>query len=1236
MLKEKILKVLTATACITTLIMPHTSVVLAAALTNENPNETNTVTLMDSPYHEQGYMYAVKSGDKSTKILKIFNVADKGANNEIQYSDAFYCLDARKSFPSGMSEENGISYSRSIADFFDIDLDQTTLSNLNIEDYNSLCWLLNNLYLNKQMSEEQREEQRDQLLENAFSDLLNDTTVEDVTTLEDIKDKVNDDDIEMIQQWAIWYFTNNKENNNTTVQEVPIINKDQGGKPVLPLIDSTKLPYNEENLDAMDGDKYKLLTILYQYFIEKAEANKNTEFTTSTSHPTIEGTNATIIEDGTNYKAGPFKVTVPTGCSDDYNIKITDGTNEISNYTINGTTSNTITAGEEFYVYVSKSSNISKVKVSLTYYATKASVWTPTDANRTDYQPMVLVTREGTDTSVEANLSINPDLALRKYIVKVNDTEITDRKPQIKFNNGKIEYWHKKSPVELKVGDTVTYEITVYNEGNVEGMPTEVVDYLPDGLEFIADNETNRQYGWTANGKVITAPLNKNLQPFANNSIDSVSVQIVCKVANATSGAVLTNIAEIKADNIDDIDSTPDSLNSTINSIDESTYTGKNNKLDLSDTNYYYKGYEDDDDFEKVVVAGKPFDLSLQKFITKVNGKEVESREPKVDVTPLKNGSTNAKYETVKIPVLVQTGDIVTYKIRVYNEGEVDGYAENVADYLPEGLGYLVNYNDNINNYWAIPQDAGTKIVKLSEVSNGTKNLKVDNFTGVTDLNNVDVVKGAVKLTSTALSSSNSDNLIKAFDGSDKLSYKDIEVTCIVLSDSNLKNVAEVTKNLDSDKNEVTDRDSIPDTVDPNNYPGNDENQDDNDYETLTMKKFDLALQKFITGLNDKEITDRVPKATYADGKITYEHPDTALEVNNGDNVTYTIRVYNEGEVDGYAAEIGDDIPNGLVFDSNNETNKKYGWVMLDSSGNVTTDTSKAVEIRTDYLSKEKSEARGESAVLKALELNTGNLSFFDVKAVFKVNTTSTDSNIINTAEITKNTDTDGKDIEDIDSTPNNKKEDEDDLDKEKVHVGYFDLALKKDLSKAIVTEGNSTKEIPAVNGQLMKVEIHRKKINSTIVKFAYNITITNEGTIPGYAKEIKDYIPEGLQFVEADNQNWKASSEGTITTEALADKLLQPGESASVEVVLRWINNENNMGMKTNVAEISKDYNDAGDTDDIDSTPDNKKDGEDDIDDAPVMLSISTGRAPMYIILTTGVLTIISTGVVMIKKYVL
>ena len=76
-------------------------------------------------------------------------------------------------------------------------------------------------------------------------------------------------------------------------------------------------------------------------------------------------------------------------------------------------------------------------------------------------------------------------------------------------------------------------------------------------------------------------------------------------------------------------------------------------------------------------------------------------------------------------------------------------------------------------------------------------------------------------------------------------------------------------------------------------------------------------------------------------------------------------------------------------------------------------------------------------------------------------------------------------------------------------------------------------------------------------------------------------------------------------------------------------------MGLKVNTAEISKDYNDY-DVPDIDSTPDNKKPGEDDIDDAPVMLSISTGTAKTYFTLGGIVLVTLAGGIFLIKKYIL
>ena len=76
-------------------------------------------------------------------------------------------------------------------------------------------------------------------------------------------------------------------------------------------------------------------------------------------------------------------------------------------------------------------------------------------------------------------------------------------------------------------------------------------------------------------------------------------------------------------------------------------------------------------------------------------------------------------------------------------------------------------------------------------------------------------------------------------------------------------------------------------------------------------------------------------------------------------------------------------------------------------------------------------------------------------------------------------------------------------------------------------------------------------------------------------------------------------------------------------------------MGLKENTTEISEDYNDY-DVPDKDSTPDNKEEGEDDIDDAEVLLSVGTGAARTYFTLGLVVLVTIAGGVFLIKKYIL
>ena len=1286
---KKIGKVLLVWLCIVTLLLPFGAEVLAAvALTSETestqletiayrqggPESSGTITSGD--YDENSYSYTIGG----TNVLKIVQA------NDFDYTDMLYCVNAMGSFPTrGDTSSPSFTYNN-VGDFTDVnDTDVKEWYDkvgMNENTYNALVYLLNNIYLMKQNTE-----YKTTFIQNAFAELLAEESAEQgydpPLTVENIMTILTDDDIDVIQQWAIWYFTNGSNSANSyynakfaALQAISVnyIAVDNG------------VP-SEQEADLVDisSARNRYAATLYDYLVSSAEEAVADGYTAGSSYtyPTIDTSKAvTSTVDGSYYKVGPFKVNSGTFTPSDYSLslKFYDASgSELNNVDykiyVDGAESSTPyneIFDQEYYIYLPIDNNtVSRVELTSNYNKREITLWKgePSE-NIKDLQDVVLVTEEPVEEKVTGTITeVQYDLALRKFVVSINNEATTGREPVVSGlqeladgTSSTAVYSHAKSPLTVEKGDRIVYEFRIYNEGDVDAKVGEVVDYIPDGLSVVSASEStvNSKYNWdveeTTNGytAITTDYLSETTIPALNKDdlvISYATLQVELEITgDLSSGTVLTNVAEILEDDGTDRDSNTGSINP--DSI-TSGFTGNtSNKSDLTDPDYFYKGLEDDDDFEKVIINGDVFDLALKKFITTVNDTEYD-REPTVDVSSLNNGGIDATYTTTKTPVNVQTGDIVTFTLRVYNEGDIAGYADEITDYIPEGLGFLVNYQTNYDNYWSIGEDATS--VKLSTITNGTENLSVDDFVDVDNLDDVEVVLGGSKVTSTALSySSTSDtNLIPAFDGT-TLSYKDIQITCIVTAEDEvtLKNIAAITGEKDEEGVDIpTDRDdpnidSTPaDDIDPNEYTTG--NEDDDDYDVLKTsdEDFDLALQKFITGLNDQEITDRVTTLTTdEDGNIVYTHTSDALSVGNGDLVTYTIRVYNEGDIDGYAAEITDDIPNGLKFVPDNETNIEYGWEMIDSSGNVTDDVNQAVAVRTTHLSKEASEDNLIHAFDKEAGLSATNPDYKDVKLVFQVDelaidrTTSTEERtLINIAEISKDTDKDGNEVEDKDSTPGNGNPDEDDIDQEKVYVKYFDLSLKKDLASALVTVDGTTTQYNVKDGEdSIKVEVHRKKVNTTTIQFYYYVTVTNEGEIAGYATEITDYIPDGLYFDPADNPDWTQVSDKEITTNALAKTLLQPGESASVQVVLRWEQSADNTGEFINIAEISDDWNEY-DSPDVDSTPDNQVPTEDDYDTAPVLVSISTGLGGQpYIILTTSVLLILGTGLVLIKKYVL
>ena len=835
------------------------------------------------------------------------------------------------------------------------------------------------------------------------------------------------------------------------------------------------------------------------------------------------------------------------------------------------------------------------------------------------------------------------DLALRKFITKLNDEEITSRIPQpdvSKLADGTATtatYNHPKTPISVAIGDVVEYTIRVYNEAEVDGYVEEITDHLPDQLEFVTGNEINTKYGWvvdSTNPKIIrTNYLSKakeaseganKIKAFDGEKLDYKDVKVVCKVVSTDPMPTkITNIADItkftdgNGNTVTDRDSQENNVN-----IPSDLPGYKDDEIGKD----YVPGQQDDDDFEKLKI--KEFDLALRKFITKVNNTEIKSRIPQVDTTPLKNGTgTTAIYNHSKEPVKVSLGAVVEYTIRVYNEGQVDGYVEEIKDHLPDQLEFIKDNETNKKYGWTV-DSTDSKVIKTSYLCKANEKVA-------------------------------GENKIPAFDGT-TLSYKEVKVACKVVSTdpmpSKITNLADISDFTDGEGNKVTDRDSKEDNVKiPEDRPGykDDESkkdyvpgqEDDDDFEKVTLVKFDLSLRKFITAVNNTEITSRIPQVDVTpikDGSSTtakYDHPKDPVLVSNGKIVTYTIRVFNEGEMDGYASDIKDDMPQGLKFLTDNKTNIEYRWKMLDKDGKETENLDEAVSIVTDYLSKEQEKTAGAN-LLKAFDGEK--LDYRDVKVAFEVTEPNTSDRIlINQAQISKDSDKDGNDVTDQDSVPDKWNEGEDDQDIEKVKVQYFDLSLRKWVTQAIVTENGEDKIIESGHKaeddpeDVVKVDLKKSKINKVTIKFRYKIRVKNEGNIAGYAKELKDYIPNELKFVPEDNPLWKQIDEKTITTDQTKDILLQPGDTTEVEVVLTWINDSENFGVMDNWAEISKDHNDFN-SPDIDSTPDNNKKGEDDIDDAPVSVGVQTGQIKTFTTIGLAVLVILSSGVVLIKKFVL
>lgn len=605
---------------------------------------------------------------------------------------------------------------------------------------------------------------------------------------------------------------------------------------------------------------------------------------------------------------------------------------------------------------------------------------------------------------------------------------------------------------------------------------------------------------------------------------------------------------------------------------------------------------EDEKQNINVNINNEYFDLALRQYITDVNGTEITNRAPSVNVDKLQSAeATTADYTQLKDPQRAYAGQDIIYTIEVYNEGIIDGYAEEIVEHLPIGLEFV---DDEFNSEYGWRYDK----------------------------QNHEVV------TNILAREESEDNVIKAYDkDTQTLSSKKVQLKLRVAEDVKLKTllttIAEVRMSLAKDRNETVDRDSydlisIPFGESLEKYAENQE--DDDDFEKLVIEEFDLATVKYVKSVNGEVKEERKPifaldnerANEYAEGIFNgfkYKANNELLKVQQNDVLVYGIEIFNEGSVGSYATEVRDTIPSGLVFNKDSEINKKYGWRMLDSDGNETDDVTKAKYVVTNYLAKE-NEAEENGNVIKAMEVSEEGI-VIDSKTVeveFIVTDPGKDSRLAeNVAEVTEFIDDQGINVKDRDIEERLQE------NKERVYIKIFDLELEQLISRVEITN-KLTGAVTEVNadeaGKLAKIDIAKSKLVNTNIKVEYTIKVKNNGETAGYATEIADYIPEGFEFSAEDNEYW-SEVDGHLVYNGLANTLIGIGETKEVKLVLRWNGAAKNIGQKTNTSEIANDKDEhMKDVIDMDSTPNNLDLAEDDIDVTDMLITVKTGSTDIAI----------------------
>ncbi len=452
----------------------------------------------------------------------------------------------------------------------------------------------------------------------------------------------------------------------------------------------------------------------------------------------------------------------------------------------------------------------------------------------------------------------------------------------------------------------------------------------------------------------------------------------------------------------------------------------------------------------------------------------------------------------------VHYGDIVTFKISVYNQGTVTAHNIEVTDYLNSGF----NVDPLSNTEWVFnPQGDKAKYVYTSELKPG-----------------------------------------ESFDVLIKMEVKPDA------SLEELVNYAEISSALDPGNNPGNDVDSVMDD-DPDNDIGgipnyglnntvlvtddlidDDGTIDEDDHDPAAVKVLDLALQKMVSD----------PDKIYT----------------NGDVVVFDFNIFNQGNVAAQTFEVTDYINSNFIFDPQ----LNPGWTKLSDSLVV-------YEVNEELLPFSK----------KHLEIK------------LRISNSTSETELMNYGEISKETTFDEQNPKDYDSYPNQVRTDD--------IGGAYNTASDNKINGSPMSNvpDEDDQDVAAITITNYDLALTKKAIDHNIEKGQngrFEIEVFNQGSITADRITLVDYLDQGFVLDDPEwsiypNDPTKASILLSVGNGYLPPEGLLPGKSIKVTINLYLEDVADGIDFLTNEVEISSSYDIAGNNlgiYDKDSTPDDIK----------------------------------------------